>query len=282
MAIQSFRDVAAAYDAGRHWTGLLRRAGPVSVAGYWQDLSYAAGVPVANYYAATPLTSALLASNDGILCGPEVEAAGYKKYLHKALLVPPSTSIGIITAHAHDVVMYYPFVDGDGGFQEMTNNQTNRYGGAGCHIMLVSQGIGIGTTGQTTIVYEDKDGNTVTLNAIQTKHDVPAGTLLTAADAVAATAFGLVSPYVMCPNGCNRIISFNFDVGVGGIFAAVIVKPLGVISTQEVGTPVEVDYFRDRLRPVPIHDGSYIGAIYRGTVGATPTNLMAEMSFIWS
>jgi hypothetical protein len=282
MAIQSFRDVAAAYDAGRHWTGLLRRAGPVSVAGYWQDLSYAAGVPVANYYAATPTVSALLASNDGIQCGPEVEAAGYKKYLHKAMLAPPSTSVGLITAHIHDIVMYYPFIDGDGGEQAMTNNQTNRYDGAGCHIMMVSQGIGIGTTGATTIVYEDKDGNTVTVNNIQTKHDVPAGTLLTAADAVAATAGGLVSPYLMCPNGCKRIISFNFDVGVGGIFVAAIVRPLGVISVQEIGTPVEVDYFRDKLRPVPIDDGSYIGMIYRGTVGATPTNLMAELSFIWS
>jgi hypothetical protein len=55
-----------------------------------------------------------------------------------------------------------------------------------------------------------------------------------------------------------------------------------VISVQEIGTPVEVDYFRDKLRPVPIDDGSYIGMIYRGTVGATPTNLMAELSFIWS
>ena len=282
MAIQSFADIASAYEAGRHWTGLLRRAGPVSVAGYWQDLSYAAGVPVANYYAATPLTSALLSSFDGIQCGPAVESDGYKKYLHKALLVPPSTSVGIITAHIHDVVMYYPFVDGDGGFQEMATNQTNRYGGAGCHIMFVSQGIGIGTTGATTIVYQDKDDNTVTVTNIQTKHDVPAGTLLTAADSVAASTFGLVSPYLMCPNGCKSITSINFDVGVGGIFTAVIVKPLGVISTKEVGTPVEVDYFRDRLRPIPIHDGSYIGMIYRGTVGATPTNMMAELSFIWS
>jgi hypothetical protein len=281
MAITSFRDIGAAYDAGRHWTGLLRRAGPVSVAGYWQDLSYAAGVPVANYYAATPLTSALLASNDGIQCGPAIEAAGYKKYLHKAMLVPPSTSVGQITAHIHDAVMYYPFIDGDGGFQETVNNQTNRYGGANCHIMLVSQGSGTGTTGATTIVYQDKDDNAVTISDIQTKHDVPAGTLLTAADAVAVTAFGLPSPYIMCPNGCKAITSFNFDVGVGGIFAAVIVTPLGVISTQEVGTPVEVDYFRDKLRPVPIDDGSYIGMIYRGTVGATPTNMMAELSFIW-
>jgi hypothetical protein len=282
MAISSFKDVGAAYDLGRHWTGLMRRAGPVSVAGYWQDFSYAAGIPVANYYASTPLVSATLASNDGILCGPPVQDAGFKKYMHKALLAPPSTSVGVISAHVHDIVMYYPFIDGDGGFQSMTNNVTNRYDGENCAIMLVSQGVGIGTTGTTTIVYQDKDDNAVTINNIQTKHDVPAGTLLTAADAVAATGNGLVSPYIQCPNGCKTITSFDFDVGVGGIFAAVIVRRLGMISTQEVGTPVEVDYFRDRLRPVAIHDGSYISMIYRGTVGATPTNTMAELSFIWS
>jgi hypothetical protein len=57
-------------------------------------------------------------------------------------------------------VLYYPFVDGDGGLQATTNTLTNRYDGDGCHIMLVSQGIGIATTGQTTIVYVDKDDAT--------------------------------------------------------------------------------------------------------------------------
>ena len=90
-------------------------------------------------------------------------------------------------------MLYYPFVDGDGGLQATTNTLTNRYDGDGCHIMLVSQGIGIATTGQTTIVYVDSDGNTVTVSDIQTKHDVPAGTLLTAADAL-SRGFDIVVP----------------------------------------------------------------------------------------
>lgn len=281
MALRSWSDVGNAYAAGRHWMGLLRRAGPASVAGYWQDLSYAAGVPGANYYAATPLTSALLSQNDGIQCGPAVNAAGYSKYLHKALVLPPSTSIGQFTCYIHDIVMYYPFVDGDGGFQAMVNTETNRYGGADCTIMLVSQGTGIGTTGFTTIVYEDKDGVQRTINDISTKHDVVAGTLLAAADAVAVTTYGAVSPYFDCPNGCKRIISIDFDSAVGGIFAAVIVKPLGIVSVQEVGTPIEVDFLRDKMWPSEIKDGSYIGMIYRGTASATPANFMAELSFIW-
>lgn len=288
MAITSFRDVGAAYEAGRSWTGLLKRSGPVSVAGYWQDLTYAAGIPSANFYASTPLISALLAGIDGIQCGPDVEAEGYTKYLHKALVLPPQTSVGAFTMHIHDIVMYYPFIDGDGGAQTMTSSQDNRYDGENCHIMLVSQGAGIASTGLTTIVYIDKDDVSTTVYT-QTKHNNPAGTLLTTANTVAPLSIGTAWPYIACPNGCKRIVSFDFDIGAGGIFAAVIVKVLGSVSIFEpyvsatvVGAPVEVDFFRDRLRAIPINDGAYIGAIYSSATAATPTNMLAELTFIWS
>jgi hypothetical protein len=281
VAIQTLSDVALAYEEGRHWTGLLRKAGPASVLGNWQDFMYAAGIPGANYYGAAPKAATLLASLDGIMSGPDVEAAGYKKYLHKVLFVPPSTSVGLITAQIYDLVMFYANIDGDGGLQEMTNAVTNRYDGEGCTIMMVSQGIGLGSTNTTTVVYVDQNNDTKTVT-LRTRHDLPAGTLLAAVDATDPGALGYAGPFVNCPTGCKTITSIDFDVAVGGIFALVIVKPLGTISTQEVTTPIEVDFFRDSNRAIEIDDGSFIGMIYRGTVSATPTNTMAELSFIWS
>ena len=95
MAIERIADVQVAYDAGRFWTGIMRRSGPVLAANIWADFSYAAGNPVANYYAASPLTSAKLNSIDGIDIGP-APAAGLTKYVHKVLVMPASsTNIGI-------------------------------------------------------------------------------------------------------------------------------------------------------------------------------------------
>lgn len=279
--LQTLSDVARAYDEGRSWQGYLRRNGPPSVAGYWQDLMYAGGYPGANYYVGTAKTSTLLGLYDGILSGPDVEAEGYKKYLHKVLIVPPSTSIGQFTVNLHDIVMFYPFVDGDGGEQPLTTNVTNRYGGANCHMMMVSQGVGIATTTATVVVYEDAAGVTQT-TTVQTKHDVTGGALLTVADAVAAGGTGIDSPYITCPTGCKRIISIDPGAAVSGIFSAVIVKPLATISVQTVATPVEVDFLRDRLRAIEIDDGCYLSAVYRATASATPNNFMAEFSFIWS
>ena len=106
MAIQRYADVQAAYDAGRFWTGIMRRSGPALAANIWADFSYAAGNPVANYYAASPLVSAKLVGTDGIDTGP-APAAGLSKYIHKALVMPPSgTNIGISEWMLNDVCLH--------------------------------------------------------------------------------------------------------------------------------------------------------------------------------
>lgn len=288
MTITNVAGVADAYSAGRHWTGYLRRAGPAMTAGLWTDLSYAAGIPVANYYAATPLLSSQLAGNEGIFHGTSVEGAGYSKYLHKALLLPPTTSVGTVTAHVHDIVAYYPFIDGDGGSQDMVNTLgTLRYdGGRGCRIMLVSQGAGVADATDITITYTSTEGVQRTLTPVYMRNTATAGQLLSPVDATALGVLGynVANPYLSPLNGStgiNSIDNINIPTAVGGIFAACIVKPLGTISWQELLTPIEVDFMRDRLIPPTVEDGAYIHAVARGTVTASPTTLHGEFTFIW-
>lgn len=286
--ITNVAGVADAYTAGRHWSGYLRRAGPTMTLGTWTDLSYAAGIPVANYYAATPVTSSQLSANDGIVHGPSVNSAGYSKFLHKALLIPPATSVGTVTAHIHDIVAFYPFVDGDGGSQDMINTLgTLRYdGGKDCKIMLVSQGAGVADAVDATITYTNTAGVQKTLTAVYMKNTATAGQLLSPID---ATSMGVLNynfpnPYLSLSvgdTGINSIDNINFPTAVGGIFAACIVKPLGTISWQELLTPIEVDYQRDRLKMSEVEDGAYIHMIARGTVSAAPTTLHGEFTFVW-
>ena len=288
MAITNVAGVADAYTAGRQWAGYLRRAGPAMTLGTWTDLSYAAGIPVANYYAATPLVASQLSANEGIFAGPSVNSAGYKKYLHKAMLMPPATSVGTVTALIHDIVAFYPFVDGDGGSQDMVNNLgTLRYnGGTGCKIMFISQGAGVSNAVNASITYTNTEGVQKTITPLYTRNTATAGQLLTPVD---ATALGVLNYKVANPylplsqgdTGINSIDNIDFPSAVGGIFAACIVKPLGTISWQELLVPIEVDFMRDRLHMSEVGDGAYVHIIARGTVTASPTTMHGEFSFVW-
>lgn len=284
MTITNISGVANAYDAGRHWTGYMRRAGPALTAGYWTDLSYASGIPVANFYASTPLTSATLNATDGIFAGTAVNSAGYKKYFHKALVLPPATSIGTATLHIHDIVAYYPFVDGDGGEQSMTNVLSSvRYGGVDCDLMVVSQGAGYANATNVSITYTDANDVTKTITPVSLYTLATAGQLASQQYDGLSVANTLVlgNPYIQLPTGIKNIQTINFPSGVGGIFAFAIVKVLDTITIQEVGTPAEIDCIREQLMLEEIEDGAYIHTIIRSSISATPSTLHAELSFIW-
>lgn len=284
MAIQTIAQVSDAYEAGRHWTGYMRRAGPSLTAGYWTDFSYASGIPVANFYASTPLVSSTLNATDGILHGPAVNDSGYKKYLHKCLFIPPATSIGQAVIHIHDIVAYYPFVDGDGGEQSMSNVLSSiRYDGVDCDLMVVSQGAGYANATDVSVTYTDSNDATQTINPLFLYSMATAGQMASQQyDTLSLTGtYTVGNPYIQCPTGIKSIQTINFPTGVGGIFAFAIVKPLATISIQEVGTPIESDIIRDELMMEEIEDGAYISMLVRCSTSATPSTAHAEVSFVW-
>jgi len=287
--IRNLGDVANAYTEGRSWSGFWRRGGPGMPNNAWTDMSYAPGIPVANYYAATPYLSSVLSPNDGILHGPSVNASGRSKYLHRAMLMPVA-AIGQAMFYIHDIVMYYPFVDGDGGDQPMDNQITiPRYDGAGCKIMLVSQGAGIGSAQDTRITYTNSDGVQKTWTGF-TANANSAGLLISGANDGAQPAVPtrpMGGPYILGQGdkGVKSIDSINMQSGVGGIFAACIVKPLGMISMQtNETTPIEIDFARDRatIGMTEVKDGAYINLIGRSSISATPATLHGQFDFIWS
>jgi hypothetical protein len=252
--------------------------------GVWTDMSYAAGIPVANYYASAPYVSATLSPTEGILHGSAVNPSGYRKYLHKVLMMPVA-AIGQASFLLHDIVMYYPFVDGDGGEQFMDNQiSIPRYNGVGCKIMLVSQGAGVGNALNTVIDYTDTDGTPRTWTGF-TANANSAGQLMSGANDGTESAVQHGNPYIITQgaNGVRSIDRITMNSGVGGIFAACIVKPLGQVSMQiNETTPIEVDFMRDRLRMQEIEDGAYVHMIGRSSTTAAPATLHGQLDFIWS
>lgn len=299
MTIKSVSDISAAYDAGRSWTGYLRKSvSTLANTGCGTDMSYLAGLPVANYYAATPAASAVLTYNDGIYAGPWVGNSGHTKYLHKITYLPPSNvTYGQATLYFHDIVMFYPFVDGDGGYQELTNNvPIPRYGGENCKIMMIVQGTGSGSSTNTYVTYTNTKGiqKTVRMYANGSTNAGFAANIVDLWGLSAGSPFQtpVGQPYLALAQGdtgVRSIDAIDFRDPIGGIYALVIVKPLASISMQDqtaatggtLGAPIEVDFARDRFSLPEVADGANIYPFIRATVAGSGTINLAELSFIW-
>lgn len=275
------KDALDAEEAGQSWLGFLRRNGPTFVAGRWHDMSYAAGNPVANYYASTPLVAAVLNGRDGIDTGP-APAGGMRKRLSTVMLLPGAGG-GSKVFWFGDYCLYYPFVDGDGGLQDLDNTvPMPRYGGEGCRVIAVCQGTGL-ATGVVRITYTNSLGVAGRVGDTTLDLSVAPGVLASSlAAAVAHSAPG--GPWMNLQHGDTGVRSIESVkplTAIGGIFALVIVKPLLVAGVPTATTaPVEVDSFADRLATADFEHGAYLHTIAYANAAGAPA-LMAATKTIW-
>lgn len=279
--LSTIKDARDAELAGRSWLGFLRRNGPTFVANRWHDMSYAAGNPVANYYASAPGAAATLLGREGIDTGP-APAAGMRKRLAVTTLLPGANG-GSKLFWFLDYVLYYPFIDGDGGLQSLDNTVTiPRYNGEGCQVMAVCQGTGL-STGNVRITYTNSDGvanrqGTTTLDLTST----PGVLASSLAAGVAHTDPG--GPWMNLQHGDKGVRSIEFVeplTAIGGIFALVIVKPLQHICVPTAtAAPVECDSFAEDLHSGDFEHGAYINAICHAAAAGAPT-VMGCTKTIW-
>ena len=281
MAIKSYGEARNAHLNGRSWLGYLRRGGPALTANIFADLSYAAGIPVANYYASTPMVSAVL--DKGIDIGPD-PAPGMSKYISRVMLLPP-VATGILSFEFLDVVMYYPFVDGDGGSQDMVNTfAIPRFGGHGCKSMVVSQGVGTNDA-NVRITYTNSDGVSGRRVLATLALANPAGSLCSSFAPGSAKTYP-VGPFVSLypgDKGIRSIQNIEYLTSGGGIQAFVIVKPLfSVTMFGATAAPIEIDFMAQRSFQLPqIANDAYLSAIVRGTTTGNPATIIAQIETIW-
>jgi hypothetical protein len=294
--IRNALELQRAYEAGATWDGILRRSGPALAANVWADLSYAAGNPVANYYAAAPLTGSRLAGSDGIDTGPAMTTA--QKYVSRVCFMPPSgTAVGISEYVLVDVCLFYPFIDGDGGEQStIGSTAVNRYArpagggyGEGCRIMVVSQGAGIGTS-NVVVTYTNSAGVGSRTAYATLNFAVNPGSL--ASNLIPGTVYTYpCGPFIALQagdSGVQSIQSVNVLSGAGGIAAFVIVKPLVQAGSAEALTapvifaaPIEVDLPLEGRKLEAIENDAYLGVIMRATTAGTPAITSAIVTTVW-
>lgn len=279
--LATIKDAQDAEEAGRSWLGFLRRAGPTFLANRWHDMSYAAGNPVANYYASTPGMSAVLNGREGIDTGP-APASGMTKRLAVTTLAPGAAG-GSKLFWFLDYVLYYPFVDGDGGLQALDNSvPIPRYGGEGCLVMAVCQGTGL-STGSVQITYTNSEG--VSGRQAKTTLDLTVTPGVLASSLAAGVAHAAPGgPWLNLQHGDTGIRSIEFVEplsAIGGIFALVIVKPLQhVCVPKATAAPMEVDSFAEDLHTAEFEHGAYVHTICHASAAGTPA-LLGCTKTIW-
>lgn len=275
--------VADAYEAGReHFASIRKVPSQATTAGWWADLSMAAGNPPANYYANAPLKAQAFDSYDGIFHGPSQSPA--TKHLHKlGLMTPTAAMVGWYMLC--DYLLYYPFVDSDVTDAQALDNTTaqlTRYtDGAGVRVMAVSVTPSTGG-GSFTFDYVNQDGSAKT-SPVQTCSTTSANiaTITTSQQNVAGMPGGPFLTLASGDTGVRSITGVTFSVPNGGLIALVLVRPLVDLAIREINTMAELHTVQ--CRPMPkVENTAYLGLIANVAGSIAAGTLTGYAHFVWS
>ena len=253
-----------------------------STAGWWVDLSMAAGNPMPNYYVGTELEATLFDDFRGIFHGDDKDPAS-KHLCSLSLITPTAAMVG--QYKLLDYLLCYPFIDGDSADAQTMNNSITlpRYtSGDGVQVMAVAVAPTTGG-GTFTFDYVNQDGVTKTSKAQTcTLTSANIATLLTSQQANT----NCLGPFLRLDSGdtgVKRINSVTFSVANGGLMALVLVKPIAEIAIREINTEVEATYIDKRPAILPrIYDGAYLNLISNPAGSVAAGILKGAASFVWS
>lgn len=271
-------------DGSERMTSFRKLPNVVTTAGIWYDLSYAAGNPIPNYYAASPLTATTLSQSvdKGIFHGGNVSPK--KKYLDTTSVMCATAVVLPMPIIVMDYLLFYPFIDeGSTDKQYMDNTKVlTRYtDGVGVQVMAVSQAARAGGS-SFFFTYTNSDGvsgrvsKTVFQNTVSQN-----GNLITNSvnSNVSAQCF---IPLQAGDSGVRSIESVTMITGDVGLFALVLVKPLFQTQVFTFDAPVENQTLKDRMSLPEIKDDAYINMIClpQGSLSSVP--VFGTMRFIFN
>lgn len=280
-----FRNVtqfALAESEGRTVSGWFRKTpSQGSAASFWVDLSMAAGAPVPQYYASSPLEAATLSGMKGLFHG--TDKTPYTKYLTDWNLVTSGTAF-VGRCELLDYLLYYPLVDGDSLDTQVLVNDVliPRYtDGAGVQVMAVCSAPTTGG-GSFTFDYIDDRGITCTSPAIACATvAINIATLMTSQPGAGATNGTMFCRLAEGSKGVRQILSVTNISAIGGLFALVLVKPLATSCIREINTAVEKNFVSAQAGCPRILDGSYLGMIFSPITSVAGNVLTGYLKFAW-
>lgn len=281
MGFRNVAQLAAANDEGRTSFCSLRKVpSQASVAGNWVDLSMAAGNPVPQYYASSPLEAATLDGVKGIFHGSD--KAPSTKHLTDLGLVSPSAGF-VGRFMLLDYLLYYPFIDGDSLDQQDLVNDVAipRYvDGDGVMVMAVASAPTLGG-GSFTFNYIDHNGDSKTSPTISVNTTAAnIATLITSEQGQLAGGM----PFLRLAGGSRgvrQITSVTNLSATGGLYALVLVKPLLDHAIREVNTMSELNMVSMKPGAPRVLDDAYLGFICNPSATVAAGLLTGYAKFAW-
>lgn len=273
MGFNGTRDLILAEQEGRaHFCSYRKVPSQASTARGWVDLSMAAGNPLPQYYAASPLEAARLDGMRGIFHGAD-KSPSTMHLTDWNVVTPTANCVGRLKALRYG--LYYPFIDGDSLDQQDLANAVAALNppAGGWKVMIVA-------------VAPTAGGGTLTFNYLRggVEKTSPVIALNTAVVNIASIATdGLpFAPLTGADTGVDSIVSVTFVSPSGGLFAFVLVDPLADLATREVNTPIEKNFVQTHPGAPRIFDGDYINFIGNCT-GTVAAGIFAGFcKFAWS
>ncbi len=280
MGFNGARDLALAEQDGRtHFCSFRKVPSQASTALGWVDLSMAAGNPLPQYYAASPLEAARLEGMRGIFHGDD-KAPSTMHLTDWNVVTPTANCVGRLKALRYG--LYYPFIDGDSLDQQDLTNDVAPLNPPpqGLKVMIVAVAPTAGG-GSLTFKYMrngvEKTSPVIALNTAV----VNIASIATGDPAVAAGGM----PFARLDNGdegVDTLTSVTFVAPSGGLFAFVLVDPLADIATREINTPAEKNFVQAHPGAPRIYDDDYINFIGNCT-GSVAAGIFAGFcKFAWS
>lgn len=293
------QDITEAFEQGRTWESFARKIGGVSTtaASYLGDWCLSTGVPsfdarisgdAGSFY---PVVSG---GKEQVYHGPNM--APYRRYLHS---VESAAYAGLNTACSfmvYDLVGYYPFVDGDGGFQILDNTLSlPRYAdGAGVQMTLLNTVIP-NTSGSNNVVinFDNQNGDTVSTPAFSLIGSNFNANSYQHQGINNSGSYTSQVPFVNLPSGSSgvrRVNSINIPQATGGAYALCLIKPLmsfkGVVwgGLQNQYPRAWAQANRGMQFP-EIYDGAALNIMYvngPATQGGAPASAMYKFTFFYA
>ena len=294
MGFAAVSEYAAADEAGQVWVSSFRKAvaSAASTTNAWIDYTYFAGSPVANFYASTPLTAALIEADKGIYTGGNVAPA--TKHIKNLLLMSAASGTTSVTNGRQqialcDYLMYYPFIDTDaiGEEQVLDNTVTLPRYGAG-QVVAVARSAA-SALGQFTFNYTNQDGVAGRVSQNNFTFIVAGGGQVVGASGAGAS-FNPFCYLQTGDSGVKSIESVTMSAAGGGLMALVIVKPLlKSVITEECrtnaaafGSCTELASIIHQAGAPRVYDGAVLGLLASGYAGSLASSiLVGALEVVW-
>lgn len=284
MGFRGVREYADALEDGRLWQSFVHKSGSpiLPAAGWWADLSMAAGTPKYNAYVGGQLqgTPMVGAGNFGIYAGEAVAPA--TKHLNRLALSTNSATFAPAKFVLCDYVYFYPLVDMDSTDQQDMDSSVTLprfHGGADMNMMLVT------TTPQTgpavcTVSYTNQSGVSGRLSTFNVMGPSNVGNC----NSSLSTSAGGINPFLplaMGDYGVRSIESVTLNASAGGFCALVLVRPLASILIREQNTATEHFFLKHKPSLPQIDDGACLNFVFSSGVAAISSLIRGELELYW-